>query len=64
LSSATSFTGNCTSAELSGFGPPNVTAPASPSAIITNYTDTSEPSGLANNIINCAIDNSISACFP
>ena len=62
LSSVTSFTGACDSLELNGFGPPNVTAPASPSAIITNYTDTSEPSGMANNIVNCAVNNSITQC--
>jgi hypothetical protein len=59
LMSTASFAGPCAAEELNGFGLPNVAPPGSPSAIITNYVDVAEPSGLANNIVNCALNQGL-----
>jgi hypothetical protein len=75
LPSVSSLVGNCVSQMLSGFGPPEVTDPASPNAILSDFDDTSVPSGMANSIAQCASNHSLASmaqggklgqftCFP
>jgi hypothetical protein len=53
----TNQNGSCLSQEVAGF---NTTTA---STILNNFTNTAEPSGLANNLVACALANSCTMCL-
>jgi hypothetical protein len=55
----TNPTGVCLTPELNGFKYNNL----NPTQLLLNFTDTSEPSGMANQIFTCAAVNNCTACF-
>jgi hypothetical protein len=57
VAAESSLNGSCLSQEIAGF------ATTSANTTILNYTDTLEPSGLANSILACASSNGCTSCL-